>query len=153
MNLQAVLQKTEKGVEEIATRKNKLEQKLRTILIVVNGKATAAELIEKFAQIGDVTPMVEQLLAGGYIQEVAGATAARAAAAGPSAEFKEVRIQLSQLLTDALGPPGDAIVMQFEACNTADEARAFVETHRPVLQRVVGPRGAAFLAKAKELLG
>lgn len=146
MNLQAVLQKTEKGVAEVQTRQHKLEQKLRNLLIVVNGKATAAELVKQFEQIGDVAPLLEQLLAGEFIREAHGAAAA-------GGEFNEIRIQLSQLLTDALGPPGDAIVMQFEQCKSADEARAFVDSHRPILERVVGPRGAAFLAKAKALLG
>jgi hypothetical protein len=146
MNLQSILQKTEKGVAEVQTRQHKLEQKLRTLLIVVNGKATAAELVKQFEQSGDVTPLLEQLLAGEFIREAQGAAAA-------SDEFREIRVQLSQLLTDALGPPGDAIVMQFEGCKSMEEARAFVESHRPVLERVVGPRGAAFLAKAKALLG
>lgn len=146
MNLQAVLQKTEKGVAEVQTRQHKLEQKLRNLLIVVNGKATAGELVKQFEQIGDVAPLLEQLLAGEFIREAQGAAAA-------GGEFKEIRLQLSQLLTDALGPPGDAIVMKFEECRSADEARAFVDSHRPILERVVGPRGAAFLAKAKALLG
>lgn len=146
MNLQAVLQKTEKGVAEVQTRQHKLEQKLRNLLIVVNGKATAGELVKQFEQIGDVAPLLEQLLAGEFIREAQGTAAA-------GGEFKEIRLQLSQLLTDALGPPGDAIVMKFEECKSADEARAFVDSHRPILERVVGPRGAAFLAKAKALLG
>lgn len=146
MNLQAVLQKTEKGVAEVQTRQHKLEQKLRNLLIVVNGKATAGELVKQFEQIGDVAPLLEQLLAGEFIGEAQGTAAA-------GGEFKEIRLQLSQLLTDALGPPGDAIVMKFEECKSADEARAFVDSHRPILERIVGPRGAAFLAKAKALLG
>jgi hypothetical protein len=62
-NLHAVLQKTEKGVEEVETRRHKLDQRLRNILIVVNGKATGAELVQKFQQIGDMTPVLEQLAA------------------------------------------------------------------------------------------
>jgi hypothetical protein len=142
MNLQAVLKKTGKGVEEIQTRKHKLEQKLRTLLIVVNGKATGADLLKQFEQIGDVRPMLEQLLAGGFIE-----------AAAPAEEFREVRIQLAQALTDALGPAGDSIVMRLEACKSPEEARAFVDTQRPMLEKAVGPRGPAFLAKARELLG
>ena len=80
MDLLAVLHKTDKGIEEIATRKHKLEQKLRTILIVVNGKATGAELVKMFAQIGDVAPHIEKLLAGGFIQENAAPPAGPAAA-------------------------------------------------------------------------
>lgn len=69
MNLQAVLHKTDKGVAEVQTRQHKLEQKLRNLLIVVNGKATAAELVKQFEQIGDVVPLLEQLLAGEFIRE------------------------------------------------------------------------------------
>jgi hypothetical protein len=69
MNLQAVLHKTDKGVAEVQTRQHKLEQKLRNLLIVVNGKATAAELVKQFEQIGDVAPLLEQLLAGEFIRE------------------------------------------------------------------------------------
>lgn len=69
MNLQAVLHKTEKGVAEVQTRQHKLEQKVRNLLIVVNGKATAAELVQQFEQIGDVAPLLEQLLAGEFIRE------------------------------------------------------------------------------------
>lgn len=142
MNLQAVLKKTGKGAEEIETRKHKLEQRLRTLLIVVNGKATGADLAKQFEQIGDIRPMLEQLLNDGFIE-----------AAAPAADFKEIRIQLSQALTEALGPAGDPIVMRLEACKTPDEARAFVESQRPMLEKAVGPRGAAFLKKAKDLLG
>jgi hypothetical protein len=45
MNLQAVLQKTEKGAEEVKTRGQGLEPRLRTLLIVVNGKTIGADLI------------------------------------------------------------------------------------------------------------
>ncbi|MDH3318966.1 MAG: hypothetical protein OEO84_04665 [Betaproteobacteria bacterium] len=124
MNLQAVLKKTDKGVEEIETRKHRLEQKLRTLLIVANGKATGADLVKQFEQIGDVRPMLEQLLAAGFIGEAAGASAA---------DFKDIRVQLSHALTDAMGPAGDAITLQLEGA--------------------LGPRVANFFAKAKALPG
>lgn len=143
MNLQAVLKKTGKGVAEIETRAHKLEQKLRTLLIVVNGKATGAELVKQFEQIGDVSPMLEQLLAGGFIE-------ALAAGAG---DFKATRIALSQAITDAMGPRGDALTLQLEACKSADELRAFVEGKRATLEGALGPRGAKFFATAKALLG
>ena len=82
------------------------------------------------------------LLAGGFIREIAS-----------EADFKEVRVALAQSLTDALGPQGDPIVMQLEGCKSPEEARAFVERHRPMLEKLPGPRGRAFLEKARQLLG
>jgi hypothetical protein len=143
MNLQAVLQKTDKGVEEIKTRAHKLEQRLRMLLIVVNGKVTGAELVKQFETVGDITPMLEQLVAQGFVRE----------AGGGAAQFKDIRTRLAQALTDAMGPAGDAIVMQLEACKSLDELRAFVERHGERLQGAYGARVAKFLALAREHLG
>jgi hypothetical protein len=145
MNLQAVLTKTDKGVEEIETRKHRLEQKLRTLLIVVNGKVTGADLVKQFEQIGNVQPGLEQLLAGGFI--------AQAAPGMSAAGFRDIRLELSHALTDVLGPAGDAITLQLEACKNLDELRAFVESRRPAFEGALGPRAARFFARAKTLLG
>ena len=143
MNLQAVLQKTEKGVEEIKTRGQGLEQRLRALLIVVNGKATGADLVKQFEKIGDVRPMLERLIAQGFVRE---------APASAVVDFKEVRLQLSHALTDAMGPAGDAIALQLEECKSIDALRAFVEERRPALEGALGPRIAKFFALAKSLL-
>lgn len=143
MNLQAVLQKTEKGVEEIKTRRHGLEQRLRTLLIVVNGKTTGADLVKQFAQLGDVQPVLERLIAEGYVRE---------APVSAVVDFKEIRLQLSHALTDAIGPSGDAIALQLEGCKSTDALRAFIEERRPVLEGAFGPRIANFLALANSLL-
>ena len=143
MNLQAVLQKTEKGVDEIKTHAQGLEPRLRTLLIVVNGKTTGADLIKQFERVGNVLPMLERLLAEGFVREVQAAA---------SVDFKEVRRQLSHALTDAMGPAGDAIALQLEGCKSMDALRAFVEEKRPSLEGALGPRIANFFALAKSLL-
>lgn len=142
MNLQAVLQKTEKGIGEVKTRAHRLEQRLRMILIVVNGKATGADLARQFESIGDIRPMLEQLIAQGFIREAAGA-----------ADVKGARVRLSQALTDAMGPAGDSIVMQLQECSDLESLRAFVESRREMLQGAYGRRVDKFVALAKELLG
>jgi len=143
MNLQAVLQKTEKGVDEIKTHAQGLEPRLRTLLIVVNGKTTGADLIKQFERVGNVLPMLERLLAEGFVREVQAAA---------SVDFKEVRRQLSHALTDAMGPAGDAIALQLEGCKSMDALRAFVEERRPSLEGALGPRIAKFFTLAKALL-
>jgi hypothetical protein len=71
MNPESVLEKTTKGVEEIETRKHKLDPKLRPILISVNGKLTAGELATQFAQLGDAAPLLDELLKQGFVRVVA----------------------------------------------------------------------------------
>lgn len=143
MNLQAVLQKTEKGVEEIKTHAQGLEPRLRTLLIVVNGKTTGADLVKQFERVGDVRPMLERLIADGFVREVSAAA---------NVDFKEVRLQLSHALTDAMGPAGDAIALQLEGCKSMDALRAFVEGKRSELEGALGPRIAKFFALAESLL-
>jgi hypothetical protein len=142
MNLQAVLQKTEKGVEEIKTHAQELEPRLRTLLIVVNGKTTGGDLVRQFERVGNVRPMLERLITEGFVREVPAAA---------SVDFKEVRLRLSHALTDAMGPAGDAIALQLEGCKSMD-ARVFVEERRPSLEGALGPRIAKFFALAESLL-
>ena len=71
MNPESVLEKTTKGAEEIETRKHKLDSKLRTILITVNGTLTAGELAGRFAQLGDAGPALDELLKQGFVRVVA----------------------------------------------------------------------------------
>ena len=157
MDLKAILSKTAKGLEEIETRKYRLEQRKRAVLIVVNGKASAAELMQKFEAVGDISPLLEQLLADGFVA-VGAAAASKASAAAPApaasdGDFPGVRAQLARAITDALGPEGDAITEKVEACRTRQELKNYLDTRRAILEVALGRKGAAFWAKAKELLG
>jgi hypothetical protein len=71
MNPESVLEKTAKGVEEVETRKHKLDPKLRPILISVNGKLKAGELASQFSQLGDAEPLLDQLLNQGFVRVLA----------------------------------------------------------------------------------
>lgn len=158
MNLNAILAKTAKGIEEIETRRYRLEPRKRALLIVVNGKASAAELMKKFEAMGDVSPMLEQLLADGFVAEAAavapaGAAAARAAPQAGGGDFRVVRAQLSRAITDALGPGGDPITEKIEDCGSLQELKNYLDTRRAMLDAALGRKGAAFWARAKELLG
>jgi hypothetical protein len=157
MNLQAVLSKTAKGVEEFETRKYKLDQRSRALLIVVNGKSSAGELLKKFEAMADATKLLEQLLANGFIEEggaaPAAAAAAPAAAAPATGDFKVVRARLSRAMTDILGPAGDSITEQLEACASAQDLKNYLDTKRTMLDAALGRKAAPFWALAKELLG
>ena len=69
MNPDSVLVKTPRGVDEIETRRNKLEQKLRALLLMVNGTATAREITAKFGGLGNMETLLNRLEMEGYIKE------------------------------------------------------------------------------------
>lgn len=71
MNPESVLEKTTKGVEEVETRKHKLDAKLRPLLIAINGKLKASELAAQFGALGDVDAVLDDLAAKGFARVIA----------------------------------------------------------------------------------
>lgn len=67
MELNQVYFKTSKGLEEIQNRTYKLAASLRRLLIMVDGRSTAAEMIQRLTTLGDVAIALGELEAGGFI--------------------------------------------------------------------------------------
>ncbi|HYD55487.1 MAG TPA: hypothetical protein VEB41_01125 [Burkholderiales bacterium] len=159
MDPNSVLSKTEKGAREIETRENKLDHRLRALLIMVNGRATAGEIAAKFSQLGDISPMLDQLIAQGFIS--AGGTGAAASARAPAAasaapglgDLKRAQQELCMHLRNALGPDADLVTAKIEACKTLDELRAYFNSQRDTLSEWLGKQKSAhFWARAEPYL-
>jgi len=150
MNPESVLEKTTKGLEEIETRKHKLDAKLRPILIAVNGKLKAAELANRFGSLGDVSALLDGLVKQGFLQPVAGT--APTTAADP-ATTRRVIAEVARSISDALGPDGDAFSEKVEAAKSLTEVKAFLESRRDLLNSVLGKQKApVFWQKVDQLL-
>jgi hypothetical protein len=67
-----IYDKTDKGREEIATRKYQVPPKLRTLLVMIDGRHTLGSLLKNFAALGLSDENVEALLRQGYITLVSG---------------------------------------------------------------------------------
>ncbi|HEY1044362.1 MAG TPA: hypothetical protein VGE60_10910 [Telluria sp.] len=63
----SIYDKTEKGREEIATRKNQLPARLRTLLLMVDGQKPAETLLQNTAALGVDEDSLKQLEADGFI--------------------------------------------------------------------------------------
>lgn len=143
MDPNTILSKTDKGREEIETRKYKLEQRLRAVLITINGKLTAGELARQFSQTSDINAQLDKLLREGFVQEPL----------DESARLKPARAELSKLITAALGPDGENIAMKIEGAKSMAELRAYLESRRPLLDGALSKdKAAAFWAKVAALL-
>jgi len=66
-----IFDKTEKGREEIATRKYQLASRLRTLLLLFDGKHETADILGKVAGIGLTQESIAELLNNGFIQAAA----------------------------------------------------------------------------------
>ena len=67
MDPKTIYQKTDKGEEELRTRKYGLPQHLRQVLIFVDGKSNTTKILEKAAGFPNVGQSLEDLAAQGFI--------------------------------------------------------------------------------------
>jgi hypothetical protein len=126
-----IFRKTDKGHAEIETRAHRLSPRLRSALILVDGKRSSDELRGLILQQADET--LAALNEQGFIEVVAVAVPAAAPAAAavarppapvapspvsPQREFELLKRQLAREFTDLTGPPGEAVAIRIE--KTAD---------------------------------
>ncbi|MGE5791585.1 MAG: hypothetical protein ACM36B_02755 [Bacteroidota bacterium] len=173
MDKSAVLAKTAKGGEEIKSRAHGLAQKLRALLIMVDGTSTAGDLLARFGGIPDVEAGLEALVAQGFVEirggppaapaapavpatsaapTVAGSAAPTApappAAAGPQTR-QQAMSALTRMLHDAIGPDADLLTGRLEKAKTRAEFIAAVERCTETLEALAGKtRAQAFGARA-----
>lgn len=64
----AIYYKTEKGRQEVANRQHQLCARARAALILIDGKANGAQLCKLLAPLGEVSPLLQQLIDDGFIE-------------------------------------------------------------------------------------
>lgn len=64
----SVFEKTDKGREEIATRKHRLPPRLRSLLVMIDGKHTSEELLKQIAPLGLDENSIVELLGNQFIR-------------------------------------------------------------------------------------
>lgn len=63
-----LLEKTDKGREEIATRRYKLSPKLRSLLVMIDGNTQTSALLKQVSVIGLNESSLTELLEGDFIR-------------------------------------------------------------------------------------
>jgi hypothetical protein len=62
-----ILDKTDKGREEIASRKHGLAPRLRTLLVMIDGKHSQDDLLKQVSALGLTEQSVNELMDGGFV--------------------------------------------------------------------------------------
>lgn len=148
-----IYRKTAKGSAEIETRANRLLPRLRSALILVDGKRSNDDLSKLVLQ--DPAGTLQALLDGGFIEAAesaapppaAAARAPAAPAAAPPApaaaqNFEQLRRDAVRTLTDAVGPLGEALSLRMEKCRTPDELRPLLGVAMQVIANTRGRQAA-----------
>ena len=174
---QLVFDKTAKGQEEIATRKHGLPSRLRSLLVLIDGKTNVEGLVKKVAGLGLNEESIAELLEHEYIAPHEGAApaqatppAAHAIAAAPVAQAPEAASTAAVLpegqtqfealyhfytttIKSTLGLRGFAMQMKVERCASIDDFRALRETYIEAVQKSKGDEMARSLgARLEQLL-
>jgi len=148
--MSTVYRKSAKGQQEIETRAHRLAPRMRTALILVDGRRSDAELRTLIPSDADAALL--GLLEGGYIELVAAnpppgaappAPQAVAAVAADAAALAERRRLAVRHLTDHLGPMAEELALRIEKARNPAELRAALELGREVLHRARGSAAAA----------
>jgi hypothetical protein len=152
----AVLAKTAKGLEEVKSRTHGLSQKLRTILIMVDGTATVGALVAKFGGMPEIAAALDTLAQDGFVEVKGGAGAGPApvqhaappvgatqplpSPVAPVQSRAQALSALTRFLHDNLGPDADFVTGGLERARTQSEFLAAVER---CAHTIAGARGAA----------
>ena len=88
MDAGILYQKTRKGEEEIRERRAKLPQKLRTMLILIDGSKTAGQLNVVAKQLGIAEDYIKLLEGQGLITAAGGTPGAAPAPSAPQDEVQ-----------------------------------------------------------------
>lgn len=152
MDKQTVFVKTDQGRDALTSRPAGLGPRLRSLLIMVDGKRSVGELDRLLGSDGAAAPLLEQLAAEGWIE--GSAAPAVPPAASPSASpaavadgpatlppptadalpFPEARRLVVRFINDQLGPMGEPLAIKVEGCKSATELLAMLPRIRDGLR-------------------
>lgn len=148
-----IFRKTDKGVDEIATRANRLVPRLRTALILVDGTRNEAELSSLIKPQPAET--LEELLTLGYIEVAAVAEAAvkkaadelapkkaSAETAGTEKNFASFRAEAVRAFNDLTGPAGEALAMKMEKAASREQLGPLLQTAYQIIGTSRGQQAA-----------
>ena len=136
MDLQTIYVKTAKGQEEVATRAFQLPSRVRTLLVMVDGKTDTAQLLANTATLGDSTVFFTMLVEGGFIQPAAASAPVQTVKPPP----KDLVRAVSWMVTDIMGPGGDSLTLRLEKAASLEEFAKQVEQCRSVIENAVGKK-------------
>ncbi|MDI1271868.1 MAG: hypothetical protein Q8M93_01325 [Polaromonas sp.] len=150
---QVIYHKTQKGTEAIANRHSGLAPRLRSLLIMVDGKRTYAELTTMAAALGDPERLSE-LEAEGLVElavaeektmpaalEPAGAPQQPAAAAASpqrAANLAQAQRFSSHLLEHLLGPMAEPLCIKIEGARDLADFVAAIKRAREIVREIKG---------------
>lgn len=165
----SIYDKTTKGKEEIATRKYQLAPRLRTLLVLVDGRRTEEELLRNVAGLGLGASALAELLGHGYIvlatsyaslaeepapAELSLAEPAQVPEPAQIAQFQSIYDFYNKTIKNTIGLRGFTLQLKVEKASSVAELRELRHPYIEAVQKARGSETAAALARQlDQLLG
>ena len=164
--------RTEKGAAEVAQRSQAIPARARSLLLMIDGKSTGAQLLEKLAAFPNSGELLQLLETEGYIGPVGGAESGSAptpapVAAGPMPTTPQAASPgtgsgsgvgaakrfMIRSLHEIFGPDADSLTGKVDLAQTPDDLRKLAEKHRELMASMGSRRKAdAYWQGIEELL-
>lgn len=165
--------RTEKGAAEVAQRSQAIPARARSLLLMIDGKSTGAQLLEKLAAFPNSGELLQLLETEGYIGPVDGGGAAVSApaaapvstasvtAAPPAASpgtgsgsgIGAAKRFMIRSLHEIFGPDADSLTGKVDLAQTTEDLRKLAEKHRELMASMGSRRKAdAYWQGIEELL-
>ena len=144
--------RTEKGAAEIAQRSQAIPARARSVLMMIDGKSTGAQLLGKLAAFPNSAEFLQMLEDGGYIAPVGGpaagtapsTAAAPASAAAPAAKptagaeagaggIGAAKRFMTRSLHEIFGPDADSLTGKVDKAQTVAELREVALKHKDLI--------------------
>ncbi|MBL8326502.1 MAG: hypothetical protein JNJ89_16235 [Rubrivivax sp.] len=156
-----IYRKTAKGLAEIETRVYRLSPRLRSVLIMIDGKRSDADLLQMLPQAAEV---LAALVQEDFISEFTRVSATQApppppppppppapertVIRGPQPGFEAMRKDLLRAFNDRLGPAGEGMAVKLERARNETEFRALLPSAVQLMATLQGREAAdAFTAR------
>ena len=164
MDSRAIVVKTLKGVEEIETKKYKLSPRVRTVLILVDGRKTAGELIDLALQLGSSAAVLDEFVAQGLVElkispqsPLAGAATALEQQGAPELDeygrFRAAHKFMINSVVNMIGIKAFFFTLKLEKCATRNDLLALLGDYTKAISKGAGAVEAELLTKhARALL-
>lgn len=171
MHSGSILAKTEKGQQELTTRAHGLSPRLRSALIMADGETDVANILERCGEFAaKVELQFEELIANGFLVDVAGASATPAEAPVARPPFADLRdmtasgsadqslpIEATREMLDLFVEKLDENAVLFSegiiACETPREIVLYLDKiTRPLRDKLTDAEAAELMRRAKEIL-
>jgi hypothetical protein len=156
-----IYRKTAPGTSEITSRKLKLNPRVRTMLILIDGLQPEFILREEAEKVGAPANFIDELVALGLIEKAgrAQAAAAAAGAAAPAAaapegdefsRFRAAKDFMNITIVDALGIKSFFFTLKLERAGTRADLRELAPAYREAIAKADGDAQATVLAARLE---